>query len=173
MQYLETAITTGDRWLGRVLDAMVITLAGLLFALLNWAVFARFVLNDSVSWGEELPAHLLAMLTFIGAAYLTRTNEHLGFDAVLRVMPAGLQRVVTALNLVLMGAFGAMLAWYGGLAAASFAGRALISVDAPMLLFRGAMPLGGALIALICAVRLVGIVLGRIDPLDLLPESDA
>lgn len=173
MQNVETAFGIAERWLEKALDVLVIALAGLLLILLNWAVFARFILNDSVSWGEELPAHLLAMLTFIGAAYLTRTNEHLGFDAVLRVMPARMQRIVTGANLILMGGFGAMLAWYGGIAAASFAGRSLISIDAPMILFRGAMPVGGALIALFCAVRLVGIVTGRIDPLDLLPESDA
>ncbi|MFK7880884.1 TRAP transporter small permease [Roseobacter sp.] len=172
MHVLEAVIERLDRWLSALLDAMVIALAGLLLILLNWAVFARFILNDSVSWGEELPAHLLAMLTFIGAAYLTRTNEHLGFDAVLRVMSKRGQRVVTALNLVLMGVFGALLAWYGGIAAASFAGRSLISIDAPMMLFRGAMPLGGALIAVFCAVRLVGILTDRIDPMDLLPESD-
>lgn len=173
MNRLDTAIETVDRWLGALLDAMVVGLAGLLLLLLNWAVFARFILNDSVSWGEELPAHLLAMLTFVGAAYLTRTNEHLGFDAVLRVMPAGMQRAVTAVNLILMGAFGALLAWYGGIAAVSFGARSLISVDAPMVLFRGAMPVGGALITLFCAVRLAGIATGRIDPMDLLPESDA
>ncbi|MGJ8605650.1 MAG: TRAP transporter small permease [Marivita sp.] len=173
MTRIEPIVLTIDRWLSALLDALVIGLAGLLLLLLNWAVFARFVLNDSVSWGEELPAHLLAMLTFIGAAYLTRTNEHLGFDAVLRIMPPGMMRVVTALNLVLMGVFGAMLAYYGGIAAASFGARSLISVDAPMALFRGAMPFGGALITLFCMVRFVGIVTGRIDPLDLLPESDA
>lgn len=173
MDRLDTLVSRLDYWIGVMLDVMVVTLAGLLLLLLNWAVFARFILNDSVSWGEELPAHLLAMLTFIGAAYLTRTNEHLGFDAVLRVMPAGMMRVVTAINLVLMGAFGAMLAWYGGIAAASFGARSLISVDAPMILFRGAMPLGGALITLFCSIRFIGIVTGRIDPLDLLPESDA
>jgi TRAP-type C4-dicarboxylate transport system permease small subunit len=173
MTRFDTIVLRLDHWLGVLLDAMVIALAGLLLLLLNWAVFARFVLNDSVSWGEELPAHLLAMLTFIGAAYLTRTNEHLGFDAVLRVMPDGMKRVVTAINLILIGVFGAMLAWYGGLAAASFGARSLISIDAPMALFRGAMPFGGALIALFCAVRLIGIVTGRIDPMDLLPESDA
>ncbi|PWR04599.1 TRAP transporter small permease [Meridianimarinicoccus roseus] len=173
MHRFEPAIAVVDRWLGVLLDAMVVGLAGLLLLLLNWAVFARFILNDSVSWGEELPAHLLAMLTFIGAAYLTRTNEHLGFDAVLRVMPDRAKRVVTALNLALMGIFGGLLAWYGGIAAASFGDRSLISVDAPMMLFRAAMPLGGALIAMFCAVRLVGILSGRIDPMDLLPESDA
>jgi len=173
MDRFDTLVSRLDHWLGVILDVMVITLAGLLLLLLNWAVFARFILNDSVSWGEELPAHLLAMLTFIGAAYLTRTNEHLGFDAVLRVMPPIMMRVVTAFNLVLMAGFGAMLAYYGGIAAASFGARSLISIDAPMALFRAAMPLGGALITLFCSVRLVGILTGRIDPLDLLPESDA
>jgi TRAP-type C4-dicarboxylate transport system permease small subunit len=162
-----------DRWAGAALDAVVVALAGLLLILLNWAVFARFILNDSVSWGEELPAHILATLTFIGAAYLTRTNEHLGFDAVLRVLPPRAMRAVTALNLVLMAGFGLLLAWYGGIAAASFAGRQLISIDLPMLLFRAAMPLGGALITAFCAVRLVGVLTGRIDPADLLPEADA
>jgi TRAP-type C4-dicarboxylate transport system permease small subunit len=173
MYFLEAIILKADRWLGALLDIIVVALAGLLLILLNWAVFARFVLNDSVSWGEELPAYLLATLTFVGAAYLTRTNEHLGFDAVLRVMLPTMQRLVTALNLVLMASFGALLAWYGGLAAVSFLGRSLISIDAPMALFRAAMPFGGALITLVCVVRLVGIATGRIDPMDLLPESDA
>lgn len=173
MDRLAPIVERLDRWAGAALDAAVVALAGLLLILLNWAVFARFVLNDSVSWGEELPAHVLAVLTFIGAAYLTRTNEHLGFDAVLRILPPRAMRVVTAMNLALMGAFGLLLAWYGGIAAASFAGRQLISVDLPMLMFRAAMPVGGALIAAFCAVRLVGVLTGRVDPADLLPEADA
>ncbi|MCV3273442.1 TRAP transporter small permease [Roseobacter sinensis] len=173
MDRLVTLIDTLDRWITTALDGLVIAMAGLLLVLLNWAVFARFVLNDSVSWGEELPAHILAALTFIGAAYLTRTNEHLGFDAVLRVLPGGAKRLVTCLNLVLMGGFGALMAWYGGIAAQSFLGRMLISVDLPVTLFRGTMALGGGLIAAFCAVRLVGIVIGRVDPDSLIPESDA
>lgn len=170
---LATLVDIGDRWITAVLDALVVFMAGLLLVLLNWAVFARFVLNDSASWGEELPAHILAALTFIGAAYLTRTNEHLGFDAVLRIMPPRMKLLVTCGNLVLMAGFGAMLAWYGGIAAHSFMGRTLISVELPMVLFRGAMALGGFLITIFCMVRLVGIATGRIDADDLLPESDA
>jgi len=173
MERLTGIIDICDRCITAVLDALVVAMAGLLLILLNWAVFARFILNDSVSWGEELPAHILAALTFVGAAYLTRTNEHLGFDAVLRVMPPTMKRLVTLANLVLMGGFGALLAWYGGIATSSFAGRTLISVDLPMILFRGAMAAGGALICVFCVVRFAGILLGRIDPDDLLPESDA
>lgn len=173
MDRLANVIDTLDRWTTALLDALVIAMAGLLLVLLNWAVFARFILNDSVSWGEELPAHILAALTFIGAAYLTRTNEHLGFDAVLRTLPPGAKRLVTCLNLILMGGFGSLMAWYGGIAAQSFMGRMLISVDLPVALFRGTMALGGFLIAIFCAVRLVGIATGRVDPDALIPESDA
>lgn len=162
-----------DRWLTRILDTTVIGLAGLLFLLLNYAVFTRFVLNDSVSWSEELPAQILAALTFIGAAYLTRTNEHLGFDAVVRIMPPLMKQIVMAGNLILMAGFGALLAWYGGIATLSFGARQLISVDLPMALFRAAMPLGGALITAISLVRLATLIAGKIEPDDLLPESDA
>ncbi len=162
-----------DLWLTRLLDAVVIGLAGLLFCLLNYAVFTRFILNDSVSWSEELPAHILATLTFIGAAYLTRTSEHLGFDAVVRILSPGLKRAVMAGNLILMAFFGGLLAWYGGIAAASFGSRMLISVDLPMALFRYAMPVGGALIAVISLTRLAGLLTGQVHPDDLLPESDA
>lgn len=173
MASLETVITLVDRILTRAMDVFIIAMAGLLLVLLNDAVFARFILNASVSWGEELPAHILAALTFIGAAYLTRSSEHLGFDSVARMFPPTVQRVIMAVNMVLMGGFGALLAVYGGIAAASFGDRLLISVDLPMALFRGAMPVGGALIALICAVRLAGLVTGRVSPEDLMPESDA
>jgi TRAP-type C4-dicarboxylate transport system permease small subunit len=173
MHVLTAVVARLDLWLTRILDAAVVGLAGLLFVLLNVAVFSRFVLNSSVSWSEELPAQILAALTFIGAAYLTRTSEHLGFDAVVRLMPPALKRAVMAMNMVLMAGFGLLLAWYGGIAAASFGSRMLISVDLPMALFRYAMPVGGALIALISLTRLVGLLTGQVHPDDLLPESDA
>ncbi|TVS01228.1 MAG: TRAP transporter small permease [Rhodobacteraceae bacterium] len=172
MNRLEGAILWLDRLMCRALDVFTIIVAGVLLVLLNYAVFARFILNSSVSWGEELPAHILAMLTFIGAAYLTRTNEHLGFDSFVRILNLGVQRIVLCLNQILMAGFGAMLFWYGGKASLSFTGRTLISVDLPMILFRGAVPLGGALIVLICLVRLVAIIIGRVNPGELLPEGD-
>lgn len=166
-------VDAADNLIGHALDIAVIALAGLLLLLLNYAVFARFVLNDSVSWGEELPAHILAMLTFLGAAYLTRINEHLGFDAVLRILPERLRIIMIGGNLILMGGFGALLAYYGGIAALSFGDRHLISIDLSMAFFRGAMPVGGALIMLFCCVRLAKLSTGRLSADNFLPENDA
>lgn len=173
MAFVTATISAVDLWLSRILDAVVIALAAGLFVLVNIAVVSRFVLNNSVSWSEELPAHVLAALTFLGAAYLARTSEHLGFDAVVRLLPVWLKRVVMAGNLLLMAGFGLLLAYYGTIAAASFGGRMLISVDLPMALFRATMPVGGALIAAISLTRLAGLASGQVHPDDLLPESDA
>ena len=162
-----------DHLIGRILDGMVIALVGSLLLLLNYAVFARFILNDSVSWGEELPANMLAMLTFIGAAYLTRSNEHLGFDAAVRVLPDKLKNFVMCGNLILMAFFGSLLAYYGAIAALSFGTRQLISINLPMMAFRSAMPIGGALITLFCLIRMAKIMSGRMSADDLLPEGDA
>lgn len=172
MDSLGSVVLWLDRLMCRALDIFTITVAGVLLVLLNYAVFSRFILNSSVSWGEELPAHILAMLTFVGAAYLTRTNEHLGFDSFARSLNGSAQRVLACINQILMAGFGAALFWFGGKAALSFVGRTLISVDLPLVLFRGAVPLGGALIVLICLVRLVGLIMGRINPDELLPEGD-
>lgn len=162
-----------DRTMIRCLDALVIAMAGLLLLLLNYAVFARFILNESVSWGEELPAYILAALTFVGAAYLTRSNEHIGFDGVVRMMPPLLQRLIFAANLMVMAAFGAVFAYYGLIAAASFGTRPLISLDIPMALFRAAVPFGCALISAICIARLIGLLTRQITLKDLMPETDA
>ncbi|MCC5958578.1 MAG: TRAP transporter small permease [Rhodobacteraceae bacterium] len=172
MEMIEKLVLRLDAALQWVLDAFVIFMAGALLVLLNYAVYSRFILNSSVSWGEELPAHMLAALTFIGAAYLTRTNEHLGFDSVVRSLPELMQRLVMGVNLLLMAWLGGVLAWYGGKAAFSFGARQLISVDMPIMLFRGAMPLGGALIVLICLVRLAGLMTNRITPNDLMTQSE-
>jgi TRAP-type C4-dicarboxylate transport system permease small subunit len=172
MSWLENLVRTLDSGMRRLLDMLIVLMSGGLLVLLVYAVFARFVLNASVSWGEELPAHVLAALTFIGAAYLTRTNEHLGFDGVIRAVRPAVQRAVLAVNLLLMGAFGGLLAYFGGLAVMSFGDRMLISVDLPVALFRGAMPLGGALIALICFLRLIGLLTGRVTCEDLIPEGE-
>lgn len=172
MEILGKLIIWLDRWMCRALDVFTITVAAILLILLNYAVFSRFMLNASVSWGEELPAHILAMLTFIGAAYLTRTNEHLGFDSVARNLPPLLQRIVACINQLLMAGFASAMLWFGGKAALSFSGRMLISVDLPVVLFRGAVPVAGGLILIICLVRLAGLISGRIHPNDLLPEGD-
>lgn len=50
-------------------------------------VFCRYVLNDPLSWPEELTIYLMAWMTFIGSAVAIKSSEHIAVDIVLNFLP--------------------------------------------------------------------------------------
>jgi TRAP-type C4-dicarboxylate transport system permease small subunit len=52
------------------------------------AVFFRYVLNNSISWAEELTRYLFIALVYLGAAYVIPKNGHLRLDVFYRSLPA-------------------------------------------------------------------------------------
>ncbi|MEI1250082.1 TRAP transporter small permease [Rhizobium aouanii] len=79
-----------------------------------WQVFCRYVLNDSPSWTEPGSVMLMSWFIFLGAAVGIRENNHLGFDVLLYVLPKSGKRVLRMISDVVILAFGAGMAWYGG-----------------------------------------------------------
>ncbi len=73
LNYLFKQVKSG---LGRLL----IFIFALLVADVLWQVFARYVLNTSFSFTEELARFLLIWLSIIGAAYLNAERAHLSMD---------------------------------------------------------------------------------------------
>ena len=62
------------------LGKMLIIIFALLVADVLWQVLARYVLNTSFSFTEELARFLLIWLSIIGAAYLNAERAHLSMD---------------------------------------------------------------------------------------------
>ncbi len=56
-------------------------------------VFGRFIMGNSLSWGEEVAKMLLTYLTFLGAAYAMKDNSHYSFDYLVRKLPLKLLRI--------------------------------------------------------------------------------
>src|SRR5436305_2902262 len=51
--------------------------------------FTRYVMNDSLSWTEEIARYGLMSLAFIGGAVVTRKRAHIAVELVSNLMGAG------------------------------------------------------------------------------------
>src|SRR5437667_1455977 len=74
--------------------------------------FTRYVLNDSLSWTEEIARYGLMWVVFIGGATVTRRNTHIAVELLANVMkPGPLRSALLAFVDVVKLAFIALLAW--------------------------------------------------------------
>jgi len=67
--------------------------------------FTRYILNDSLSWTEEIARYGLMWVVFIGGAMVTRRNTHIAVELISNVMKPGLPRQVllAAVDFVKLG----------------------------------------------------------------------
>jgi TRAP-type transport system small permease protein len=55
--------------------------------------FTRYILNDSLSWTEEIARYGLMWVTFIGGIVVTRRGTHIAVELMSNMMKPGLARV--------------------------------------------------------------------------------
>ena len=74
--------------------------------------FTRYVLNDSLSWTEEIARYGLMWVVFIGGIMVTRRNTHIAVELLSNVMKPGLARstLLAFVDLIKLGFLG-LLAW--------------------------------------------------------------
>ena len=62
------------------------------------AIFTRYVLNDALTWTEELARYCLIWVTLIGSSVAIRFREHISLDMIVRRLP---KRLSTTIELVM------------------------------------------------------------------------
>ena len=69
---------------------LALALAFMLAVLLNFGnVIGRYFLGRSLLGADEIQIFIMVAMTFLGAAVVTRRNQHLRMDVLVRHMPAG------------------------------------------------------------------------------------
>jgi TRAP-type C4-dicarboxylate transport system permease small subunit len=74
--------------------------------------FTRYVLNDSLSWTEEIARYGLMWIVFIGGIMVTRRNTHIAVELLSNVMQPGPARaaLLALVDFIKLGFLG-LLAW--------------------------------------------------------------
>jgi TRAP-type transport system small permease protein len=77
----------------------------------SWGVFTRYVLRESAPWTGEVAAIGFAWLIFLGASACFRREMHIGIDALVNLLPAGLRRSLASVVDLLVIVFCAYVCW--------------------------------------------------------------
>ena len=134
-------------WLGGIcLVAMVVIVA--------WAVFGRFVLNDTPAWAEQVAMLLLGWVILGAAAAGVREDTHMGFDILRSSLPERMAATLALLSDAVVTAFGASMVWFGTELAAGVWDATLPTTGLPSGVEYLPMVAGGLLIALFGAERI-------------------
>ena len=86
-----------DRLEEWIMSFMLLAMTALAFM----QVVRRYVFNTNFSWNLELTTVCFAFMIFVGISYGVRVGSHIGVDALVKLMPAGVQRV-TGIIVVLL-----------------------------------------------------------------------
>ena len=130
----------------RLLELSAGLLIGAITVLVTVQVFARYVLNNTPPWSEELCRYLFIWVSFLGACVATRRAAHLGVDSLVSRLPAGAREVLRHAVTALIVAFAGLLVWQGVALVPAMASQRSPSMGMSLQYVFAAIPIAGLII---------------------------
>jgi TRAP-type C4-dicarboxylate transport system permease small subunit len=118
-----------------VVSRVVIVAMGVLTAVVVLQVFFRYVLNDSLRWGWDIPRLCFIWVLMLSIPLGLRYNAHVGIDIVVARLGPGLQRGILRFNAFFMLILSAVAAWYAVQLAQSTWDQMMPGIDLSVGLF--------------------------------------
>jgi TRAP-type C4-dicarboxylate transport system permease small subunit len=171
----EAGPARADGWRARYGQALEWLVGGLMIVLaaeVTLGVVYRG-LGHALIWYDEVASHLLAWLTFYGAALASFKRAHIGCPELVAMMPWRARRLVNIAAQLLVIAFFALLGWVGASIMPVLATDALVSLPwLPMSVVQSVIPISAVLILVAEIGYLLELVRAR-DPAELRADAAA
>lgn len=100
--------------LDRIASVIVKVTMGVMTSILLLQVFFRYVMNDSLVWGWDVPRVCFIWAVLFSIPLGMRYNAHVGIDLVVERFSAPVKRVILSFNSVLIIIISATIAYYAG-----------------------------------------------------------
>ena len=161
MTQASTALVRFRARYGRMLEWLVALLMVVLAAEVTLGVIYRAI-GAALIWYDEIASHLLAWLTFYGAALASVKRAHIGCPEVVAMLPWRARRAINIVAQLLVIGFFALLGYVGLEIMPVLAGDALVSVpEIPMSIVQSVIPISSALILIAEVAYLLELVAAR------------
>jgi len=90
-------------------EILMVFLLALMSVLIGLQVFMRYVMNDSLTWSEELARYAFIWATYIGVACAVKRNAHICVEAVVNKLPSLYQHYAAILSHIIFIVFAFMV----------------------------------------------------------------
>lgn len=94
-----------SRAIGRLEEGLISLLLVGMTLLVFVEVILRFGFNTGFLWMQELTLLCSAWFVMLGASYGVKAGSHIGVDAIVRLLPTGLKRIVSIVAVLLCLAY--------------------------------------------------------------------
>ncbi|KAA0890910.1 TRAP transporter small permease [Pusillimonas sp. ANT_WB101] len=146
------------RRLERVLTAVVQTLtvlsAVVMILSLLVGVFFRYVMQDSLTWSEEVAMLCFSWLIFLAAALMVRENGHVRMELIEPAMSAKAYGLLNQFIWILIAMIGGYMAWTGFQFIQLTMGQSSPAIRYPIWMRDISLPIGGILITFYALLNL-------------------
>jgi len=136
-------------------------------------VVLRFGFGTGIMWGEELTLHLSAWMVLFGASYGIKVGSHIGVDALVKILPSAVRKVISAAAILACLFYCALFiqgAWVY-LSKMHMIGIELEDMPIPKWIAHSILLIGMVLIALRLLQLLWGIFTGKTEGFKLADEA--
>lgn len=147
MRALRLALSGLVKWL---LVAMLIAMTVVLFA----QIVFRYFFEMPLVWSEEMALVLMLWITFLGAALLLESKEHISIDFLVYMMPESPRQVIEIVGAVLMLIFNIALTYGSYLVVEATVNSITPGMKISVGWHYGGAMVGGALLTLVSIEQL-------------------
>jgi TRAP-type C4-dicarboxylate transport system permease small subunit len=90
-------------------ECIMMVLMCIMVAIMTLQVFMRYVMNNSLSWPEEMTRYLFIWFVFLGISYAIKYDRHLRVDILLNYLPERFKKKLLFIDDVLFLVFAVYL----------------------------------------------------------------
>lgn len=142
------------RTLTTVVQTMAVLSAIVMISSLILGVFFRYVMQDSLTWTEEVAMLCFSWLIFLTAALMVHENGHVRIELIESVMSAKAYWLLIQLSWILVSIIGVYMAWTGFQFIFLTMGQSSPAIRYPIWARDASLPVGGILITLYALLNL-------------------
>ena len=145
------------------IEEVLCVIALVIMTVLTFAnVIARYVFSASFYFSEEITTYLFVLLSLLGSAVAARRKAHLGFTALIDIVPENVRRIFHAISFLLATLFSSALFVFGMKMVYSQMSRGQVTAGMqwPEWIFGAFVPLGAFFITLEFLFLLINVLKG-------------